>query len=661
MALLSPGIEIKEVDLSATIAAASTGRGATVGKAQWGPAYQISQITDETDLVRRFGAPNDYTAASFFSVANFLKYGNDVRFVRVVDETTAKNASPLYNAVLATLSSGGSGYVEGQSYNVTVASGATTISTAVVDKVDPDTGELLVLRVASKGILDAIAAGLTTTSLGGVAVALTGQTGTGAVATLALTQDSGIYMGNDDELHSAFTNEVIATLLSANLPSVAAKYPGAYGDKITVDIINYADYIAATGNVNIVPTGGTKTVKSIANLFEYGPETPNQFGIVVSYDGVAVETFVVSTLEGDKDIYGSNIYLDEFFEKGPSQYITAISDSWIGTEAGQSISLVLGGGNDTGAGADEYLKGWDMFSDKENIYVNLLIGGAASDEPKDVASTILKYIVTDVAAFRADCVAFISPPKDLIVNLSTATAVEQMVQWRNGVDGSGQPLTDNLNVNTSFAVIDGNYKFQYDKYSDKNRWIPLSADIAGLCAYTDQVAQPWYSPGGLNRGQIKSVTKLAISPKMSQRDTLYQAQINPVISMTGEGFVLFGDKTATSKNSAFSRINVRRLFNLLEKAISDAAKYKLFELNDEFTRNAFRTEINAYLEGIRSQRGVYDYYVECSERNNTGQVIDNNEFRAAIMIKPARSINFITLSFVATRTDANFEELLGSF
>jgi hypothetical protein len=659
MTLLSPGIEVKEIDLSTTIASASTGRGATVGKMQWGPAFQINQITDETDLVRRFGAPNDYTAATFFSAANFLKYGNDLRFVRVVDRTTAKNSSPLFNAVIATISSGGTGYVVGDAYDVKV--GATVISTAVVDSVAQTTGELKRLRVASAGILAAIKSGLITSQLGGVTLALTGHAGTGAVATLALKTDSGVFMANDDELHSAFTTEFIATMTAASIPTVIAKYAGSFGDKIQVDIINYADFTSRDGNIDVFPTGGTRTVKSIAQMFEYGPQTNNQFGVVVSYNGVALETFVVSTLEGDQDIFGSNIYLDEFFAKGPSQYISAISDSWIGTAPGDSISLVFGGGKDSNAGADEYLAGWDEFADKENIYINLLIGGAASDEPTAVASTILKYVVQDIAATRADCVAFVSPPKDLIVNLPTAVALDQIVGWRNGVDASGSPIEDNLNVNTSFGFIDGNYKFQYDKYNDKNRWVPLSADIAGLCAYTDSVAQAWYSPGGLNRGQIKGVVKLAITPKQAQRDRLYEAQINPVISFAGQGFFLYGDKTATSKPSAFSRINVRRLFNLLEKAISDAAKYRLFELNDEFTRNSFRTEINAYLEGIRAQRGVYEYYVECSERNNTGQVIDANEFRAAIMIKPARSINFITLSFVATRTDANFEELLGSF
>jgi len=658
MTLLSPGIAIKEIDLSTTIANAATGRGATVGKAQWGPAFQISQYVDEPDVVRRAGQPNDYTAATFFSMVNFLRYANDLRFVRVVNAATAKNSTALYNAVIANISSSGTGYVQGATYNVTVNSGATVISTATVIAVSA-IGELQLLRINSTGVLNAINNGLTTAQLGGVEVRMTGGAGSGAVVTVSLLQDSGAYMPNDAALHTAFTSNTVTQLINNQVPSIIAKYPGSYGDRISVDVINYADYTANTGNMAVFPTGVNKAIKSIANMFEYGPQNSNQYGIVVYFDGVVVETFVISTLAGDKDYSGSNIYLDEFFANGPSQYIHATSDSWISPALGGSIGLVFAGGKDSNVAAGDYLTGWDLFGDKEVIFVNLLIGGAASDESLADASTILGYL-SDLATTRADCLALISPPRDLVVNQSTVNAVASIVAWRNGVDESGSEVPNNLNVNTSFVSIDGNYKFQYDKYNDKNRWVPLSGDIAGLCAYTDQVAQAWYSPAGLTRGQIKSVVKLAIAPKQAHRDSLYEAQVNPVISVEGEGTFMYGDKTAMSAPSAFSRINVRRLFNLLEKAISDASKYRLFEINDAFTQNSFRTEVNAYLEGIRAQRGIYDYYVECSDRNNTADVVDNNEFRAAIMIKPARSINYVTLSFVATRSDANFQELLGS-
>jgi phage tail sheath protein FI len=217
-----------------------------------------------------------------------------------------------------------------------------------------------------------------------------------------------------------------------------------------------------------------------------------------------------------------------------------------------------------------------------------------------------------------------------------------------------------FNVNTSYAVMDSGWKYQYDKYNDKYRWIPLNADVAGLCARTDAIADPWFSPGGLNRGQIKNVVKLAYSPDKTDRDTLYKAGINPVVSFPGEGTVLFGDKTLLAKPSAFDRINVRRLFIVLEKAIATAAKYQLFEFNDAFTRAQFRNLVEPFLRDIKGRRGIYDFRVICDETNNTGEVIDRNEFVADIYIKPARSINFISLNFIATRTGVAFEEIVGA-
>ena len=216
-----------------------------------------------------------------------------------------------------------------------------------------------------------------------------------------------------------------------------------------------------------------------------------------------------------------------------------------------------------------------------------------------------------------------------------------------------------MNINTTYAVIDGNYKYQYDKYNDVNRWIPLAADIAGLCARTDTVAQPWMSPAGYNRGQIMNVVKLAIEPRKAHRDRMYQCAINPVIGAGGEGFILLGDKTATSVPSPFDRINVRRLFNMLKKNIGDSSKYKLFENNDNFTRASFRMEVSQYLNTIRSLGGIYDFRVQCDTTNNTADVIDRNEFVASMFIKPAKSINFITLSFTAVATGADFDEIIG--
>ena len=212
---------------------------------------------------------------------------------------------------------------------------------------------------------------------------------------------------------------------------------------------------------------------------------------------------------------------------------------------------------------------------------------------------------------------------------------------------------------SSYAVFDSGALYVFDKYNDTFRWINAAGDIAGLCAFTDNVQDPWFSPAGFNRGQIRGVTKLAFNPIKAERDTLYKARVNPIVSFPGEGIILFGDKTAQAKPSAFDRINVRRLFIVLEKAIATAAKFQLFELNDEFTRAQFRNLVEPFLRDVEGRRGMTDFQVVCDETNNTPQVIDTNRFVADIYIQPARSINFISLNFIAVRTGVEFSEIAG--
>ena len=245
-------------------------------------------------------------------------------------------------------------------------------------------------------------------------------------------------------------------------------------------------------------------------------------------------------------------------------------------------------------------------------------------------------------------VAFISPRRaDVVGVTSGATQTTNVKGFFDGLASS------------SYAVFDSGYKYMYDKYSDVYRFVPLNGDMAGLCANADNVADPWFSPGGYNRGQIRGAVKLAYNPTKPQRDILYPARINPVVTFPGQGTVLFGDKTALSRPSAFDRINVRRLFLVLEKAIATAAKYQLFEFNDAFTQAQFRSMVEPFLRDVQGRRGITDFSVVCDERNNTGEVIDRNEFVADIYIKPARSINFITLSFIAVRTGVSFSEVGG--
>jgi phage tail sheath protein FI len=274
---------------------------------------------------------------------------------------------------------------------------------------------------------------------------------------------------------------------------------------------------------------------------------------------------------------------------------------------------------------------YDLFKDPDVVDVSLVMAGRANT---DVAN----YVIDNIATTRKDCVAFVSPTR--------STSADSIVTFRNTLSS------------TSYAVIDSGYKYQYDRYNDVYRYIPLNGDIAGLCARTDSTNDPWYSPAGFSRGQIKNVVKLNFNPNQAERDVLYKNGVNPVVTFPGQGTILFGDKTMLTKPSAFDRINVRRLFIVLEKAISTAAKFALFEFNDEFTRAQFRNLVEPYLREVQGRRGITDYRVICDTTNNTGDVIDRGEFVGDIYIKPARSINYIQLNFVAVRSGVDFNEIV---
>jgi len=262
-------------------------------------------------------------------------------------------------------------------------------------------------------------------------------------------------------------------------------------------------------------------------------------------------------------------------------------------------------------------------------------------------SAVITYVISNLAERRKDCMVFFSPPLSS-VQANVTQPVTSIISFRNNTMA---------NISSSYAVMDSGWKYQYDRYNDVYRWVPLNGDVAGLCARTDLTNDPWWSPAGLNRGQIKNVVKLAYSPNKTDRDLLYKNGVNPVISVIGSGTVLYGDKTLQIKPSAFDRINVRRLFIVLEKAIATASKYSLFEFNDAFTRAQFKNLVEPYLRDVQGRRGITDFLVVCDTTNNTGEVIDRNEFVADIYIKPARSINFITLNFIATRTGISFSEV----
>jgi hypothetical protein len=305
-----------------------------------------------------------------------------------------------------------------------------------------------------------------------------------------------------------------------------------------------------------------------------------------------------------------------------------------------------GGLDGTASGNQEIFAAYDLFADAEIVDINLLIGGSPPDETLIDARAYANYLIA-IARDRHDCIALVSPPLFGVNGSVDSSSPDGVIEFAEGL------------MSSSFGVIESGAVKVYDKYNDKYRWIGASGHTAGLCAYTDRVRDPWWSPAGLNRGQMTNIAKLAYNPSKTDRDELYKNRINPVVQFPGQGTVLFGDKTLLARPSAFDRINVRRLFNILEKAIATAAKYYLFEFNDSFTRAQFKNMVEPYLREVKGRRGIFDFKVVCDESNNTPEIIDSGQFVADIYIKPARSINYISLNFIAVRTGVVFEEIVG--
>ncbi|NBP16907.1 hypothetical protein EBU95_21425, partial [bacterium] len=372
------------------------------------------------------------------------------------------------------------------------------------------------------------------------------------------------------------------------------------------------------------------------------------------FDGTVLEKFAyVSKANDNRKSDGTNNYYKNVINSR-SQYVWWMDHTTDGTNWGQTsstdfdtitspVTRVLSGGVDDSTATDGQIQtAYSIFANDELYDISLIPAGK-------VSAATATFIINNVAEVRKDCVVFVSPESisgDVIIGTGDS-AINEINTYRNSLPS------------TSYAVMDSGYKYQYDRYADKYRWVPLNGDVAGLCARTDYTNDPWFSPGGLNRGQIKNVIKLAVNPTKTDRDNLYKNGVNPVVSFPGQGTVLFGDKTLLASPSAFDRINVRRLFIVLEKAIATAAKFQLFEFNDPFTRAQFLNLVEPFLRDVQGRRGVTDFRVKCDDTNNTSQVIDSNQFVADIFIKPSRSINFISLNFIAARSGVSFTEIGG--
>lgn len=444
---------------------------------------------------------------------------------------------------------------------------------------------------------------------------------------------------------------------AANVGEFAAKWAGALGNSLKVSMADDSTYSGWTYEDEFDSAPGTT---SYAN--NVGGSADGLHIIVIDEDGLfsgtagtILEKFAYVSKAGDaKATDGSNNYYKNVLNSR-SRYVWWMDHPTDGTNWGDAaqgtafaalsaaVDNSLTGGVDDFASTDgEIQDAYALFANDELFDISLVIMGKAS-------AVNAKWAIDNIAEVRKDCIVFASPETAAggIITSASATAVADMKTYRTAL-GS-----------TSYGVLDSGWKYQYDRYNDVYRWVPLNADIAGLCARTDYAQDPWYSPAGTSRGQIKNVVKLGLSPSKVQRDELYKNGINPVVTFPGSGTQLFGDKTLLSLPSAFDRINVRRLFIVLEKAIATAAKAQLFEFNDPFTRAQFKNAVEPFLRDVQGRRGLTDFRVVCDETNNTGEVIDRNEFAADIFIKPNRSINFINLTFVAARTSVNFDEIGG--
>lgn len=563
---VSPGVVTSEVDLTTVVPAVATTTGAFAGIFNWGPIERAIALSDETKLVANFGKPDNNTAVSFFTAANFLAYGSDLRVVRA---------------------------------------------------------------------------------------------GNGLNTNTAISNSSSNVLIKNDETY--FNNYYSSN--SVTIGPWAARYAGALGNSIKVSVwanVNTTLFASWAYAPFFSSAPGTSTYASAVNGAndEMHVIVVDEDGLITGTSNTVLEVYpFVSKASDAKDSVGnSNYYRDVIYRNSKYVHWTDFVDAantattWGKAAANRTFAEVpdvtalhtisLVNGTDGGPTSGNVQIAYGYFVNPEEIDVSLVMTGA-----HDSATQL--YAINTVAAGRKDAIAFVSPT---LANVQSATPVDAIVNYRRNALA---------NVSSSYAVMDSGWKYQYDKYNDVYRWIPLNGDIAGLCARTDQVRDPWYSPAGLSRGQIQNLIKLAYYPTASDRDTLYKNAINPVVSFPGEGTILFGDKTMLGKPSAFDRINVRRLFIVLEKAIAIAARSSLFEFNDEFTRSQFVSLVEPFLRTVKGRRGIFDYRVVCDASNNTPDVIDRNEFVGDIYVKPARSINFIQLNFVAVRTGVAFEEIVG--
>jgi len=479
----------------------------------------------------------------------------------------------------------------------------------------------------------------------------------------------GILIKNKED----FDIQSLGIFTTENSP-IYARYPGLLGNSLEVQIYHYDNTtVGAPKYVADLATEAKLNFGTLPGQTYWSQDTNgsgndeihiivrDSTGFISGTIGAILESYQGLSLQpGAQTLSGGNNYFADVINAGSSYlYINAEAEEQIASlpidgtydlgDANFMFEYGTNGGNDSHSiGNVTATLGLNFFVDIDNTEINLLFAECFDGDANINGSNLIAQALENIVAERLDLMAFVSAP----INLYTITATGKKDEVLNGrYKSSGTP--------SSFLVFDSTPVYVYNKYTDKYNWIPACGHMAGICAYTDAISDPWFSPAGLNRGQLRGVTKLAYNPIQIDRDELYTNNINPIVSLPGEGIILYGDKTGQMRPSSFDRINVRRLFIVIEKAIRKASRYQLFELNDEFTQRAFKNTVDPYLRDIRSRRGIIDYAVVCDSTNNTPAVVDSNRFVADIYVKPTHSINFITLNFIATRNTVSFNEISG--
>ena len=667
--LVSPGVHVREIDLTNIVPAVATTIGAIAGPFAKGPVSEVTTVGSEQELVDIFGKPNGSNFEWWFTAANFLQYSDQLKVVRA--ESGLVNAVATGTAILIR---------DTDHYSAAYSSGQASVGEWAARTAGTHGNSI---GVSMCGTATAYEQGLSTNNR------VNGAGSSGATTITVDDADASGYAFNVGDLIS-FSSADNATITNhaelAGHEGIEYEVTAISTNALTIrqkDDVNGKGLAAAVADDSYI-----RRRWKFYDLFDAAPgtsqwATDNARGTgdemhVVVYDTTGDITGFDNDVAGQRtssviEVFGNlsknpsaktaqggtNYYPDVIYAQ--SQYVywmdhNTSGSNW-GTDTTSAYTAVntpsataLGSGTDDySVTAGELETAYDKFKDTESIDVNLVLAGPSSGVA-DTAAAMDTHgtMITDLVEERRDCVGFISPYRSATVNVASSNTQTKNVKE-----------SFDLLPSSSYMVYDSCYKYMYDKYNDVYRYVPMNGDTAGLCVHTDSVADPWFSPAGYNRGNVRGAIKLSYNPKKSERDQLYRARVNPVTNFPGQGVVLFGDKTALTKPSAFDRINVRRLFLVLEKAIATASKYMLFEFNDEFTRAQFRNMVEPFLRDVQGRRGIFDFKVVCDGSNNTGEVIDRNEFIGDIYIKPARSINFITLNFIAVRTGVEFSEVGG--